>query len=416
MFLGIKKRIEVFLVAAFICLYPAFLDNYSFGIDHITFALADTFALIGIIYYKRKSGDQIRAISLSICFFVLALASYQPKISLIAFLCICYLLTSFTNLHNKHLFSWKHLLLKFSSILSVFFGSCLIYFLSIKLTIVTNIGQRTHINTLTELTNELLSAYSSFVSYYTIDSDYLPLQLRFMPIAIIFIGCLALIYRASRNHISLTPVVSVLLLLVPISLRLSYIINNQTWEYAGRITFVNCYALIFFISSVLHIENLNKFIRFIIGLFLYYFIVIGTQESNAAAIKTVYDLNMINRISSRIESVTPNLYKKKYALVVIGHYPSFDRSRYVKGNSKNAPHVASFAFESYRQTEILNYFFGRDILVRPTNDQMRRTIASAKDRQSYPASDSVYLIDDEIIVVLLENHTENSPKTWIDVQ
>ncbi len=53
-------------------------------------------------------------------------------------------------------------------------------------------------------------------------------------------------------------------------------------------------------------------------------------------------------------------YQKKYALVVIGHYQDFERSRYVRvPNSKHSPHVSSFAFAAYRQSEILNYFFGK---------------------------------------------------------
>src|SRR5439155_26044881 len=38
-FVGLEKRLEVFLAAAFLCLYPAFLDYYSFAMDHITLVI-----------------------------------------------------------------------------------------------------------------------------------------------------------------------------------------------------------------------------------------------------------------------------------------------------------------------------------------------------------------------------------------
>ena len=44
---------------------------------------------------------------------------------------------------------------------------------------------------------------------------------------------------------------------------------------------------------------------------------------------------------------------------------------------------------------------------------MEKAIASAKDRQSYLARDSIYLIYEEVIVVFLGNYSEGVSKTWI---
>ena len=411
-FLGLKKRFEVLLAAAFLCLYPAFLDNYSFGKDHITFVIGDTLALVGILYCKNTVQSVKNAVVSSI-FFVLALASYQPKIALIGLLCICYLKMHITDNDKSRPFSLKETLLGIVYMSCVFFGACLLYFVSIKLTTTYNIGSRTYINSIPEMLGMTFGSYGTFLRYYTFDSDYLPKLVRFLPALGISLGCLALLQKAKRKNLAAVAIIVVLLLLIPIVLRATYIINNNSWEYAGRITFANGYALLFFLSSALQAEWLNQFVRGILTVFIYFFIVVGTQESNAATFKTIYDLNMINRIVSRIETVAEEVYQKKYALVVIGHYQDFERSRYVRvPNSKHSPHVSSFAFAAYRQSEILNYFFGKNVFHRPTTAQKDKAIASAQGRRPWPAKESVYVLDDEVIVLVLEKYRPGTPLTW----
>jgi hypothetical protein len=205
----------------------------------------------------------------------------------------------------------------------------------------------------------------------------------------------------------------VLLLLIPVALRGSYIINKNSWENAGRMVAVNGYALLFFLSAALQAQRMKKLARGVLIAFLYFFVVVGTQESNAAAMKTIYDLNMINRIAARIESVTADLYQNRYALVVVGHYPEFPRSKYVTtSNRSNQPHARSPAFETYRQVEILNYFLGKDVLEYPTAAQLEGTLASVQGRSPWPAKDAVYLLD-HVVVVILERYRPDIPRTWI---
>src|SRR5262249_31420864 len=130
-----------------------------------------------------------------------------------------------------------------------------------------------------------------------------------------------------------------------------------------------------------------------------------------AAFKTVYDLSMINRIASRIESVVEDLYQTKHALVVVGRYPTFARCRYVGNpNSNHQAQVSTFAFTAPRQPWILNYFFGRDVLMRPTPEQVKTAVASAEGRRPWPAKESVYTLDD-VIVVVMEKPSSGMPPT-----
>ncbi|HHP7231827.1 MAG TPA: glucosyltransferase domain-containing protein [Xenococcaceae cyanobacterium] len=413
-FLGLKKPLEVLLAGAFVCLYPAFLDNYSFNKDHIAYTVGDTLALLGILYCKNTVNSAKNAI-ISSFFFMLTLACYQPKIGFIGLLCICYLILYITDSNKNHLFSFKDTLGDIAYIFCVFFGGCLLYYVSIKFTITIN-HNKTNINSISEILIITFRSYDAFFRYHTVESDYLPKLLRFLPALGISLGYLSLLQKAKRRkNLAAVTLVTALLLLIPIVLRLPWIINKFTPENVGRTNFANGYALLFFLSSALKLEWLNLFVRWILTGFIYFFIIVGTQETNAAAFKSMYDLNMINRIVSRIETVADEVYQKRYALVVIGYYEDFRRSRYVKApNKKNMPGVSRFAFPHYqdRQIQILNhFFFGKNVFRSPTVAQQEKAIASAKERRPWPAKESVYLLDDDIVVLLLEKYSDKSKVT-----
>ena len=146
-------------------------------------------------------------------------------------------------------------------------------------------------------------------------------------------------------------------------------------------------------------------------LLFYVMAVVGTQETNAAAMKTIYEMNMINRLAARIEDQTEGLYEGERALVVIGALPTFPHQQYVRyGNLKMQPHSRFTAFPFFRQVEILNFLFGRVLLKAPTAAQVERATASAKDRKPWPAADSVY-VEDDVVVVLLQKYKEGVPRT-----
>jgi Glucosyl transferase GtrII len=414
-FLGLQNRPEVALAAAFLCLYPAFLDYYCFAMEHIDFVEGDTFALIGILYWKNVP-HSLKTGVVSGLLFVLTLAGHQPKIALIGLLCLCYLVMSVAGSGGVRPFSLNDTMLETGYIASIFIGACLAYFLSAKLVITYHVGDRTSINALQEMFRATRLSYVEVFRYFTFGADYLPRVLRFLPALGIALGSLVLLHRAYQRHAEAAVVVVVLLLLIPVALRGSYIINKNSWENVGRMVAANGYALLFFLSFALQAERMRKLALGMFVAFIYFFIVVGTQESNAAALKTIYDLNMINRISARVENVTEDLYQNRYALVIVGQYPEFPRSRYVRAsNRSNQPHSRTSAFEPYRQVEILNYFLGKNVLARPTPAQLEGTLASVQGRRPWPAKEAVYLLD-HVVVVILEEYRPDISITWSSTQ
>jgi hypothetical protein len=338
---------------------------------------------------------------------------YQPKIALIGLLCISYVAVSIAGHERRDALPMKEVMRRGAYISLVFVGACLAYFISAKLTMTHSVdptGSATggaaiavgaYVNSIPEMLRMTLDSYGSFLRSYTVGADYLPRWLRFLPALGIALGSLALLYRAHRRHMAGVVMVAGLLLLIPITMRAFYILNKYSWEDTGRIVPVNGYALLFFVSCALQVPRLRKFVVGMLVVLLYCLVIVATQESNAAAFKTIYDLSMINRIASRIETVVEDLYQTKRALVMVGRYPPFARCRYVMNpNTGNLAHMRTFAFTAPRQPWILNYFFGRDVLQRPTPEQVKAARASAEGRRPWPAKESVYTLDDVIVVVM----------------
>ena len=416
--LGITKRFEVFLVAAVICLYPAILDTYCFASDHLNFALGDTLALAGILCLASQRPSPQSALVSGLCF-MLSLAAYGPKIAFIALLCLCKTAMSIAtdddttenDATGPRSCDPGATVLKLGYVFAVFAVACLCFYASSKLVVTQEAGMRVQLNSAEQMGQSAVQAYDKFLRYCTVDSDYLPASLRALPAMAVALGAVSLLLSARRKGATAIAILAMLLALIPLALRAAYIINGNTYENNGRITYVNGYALVFFLAAALHRPLLKWCSMGILLIMFYVTAVVGTQETNAAAMKTIYETNMVNRLAARIEEQTEGLYEGKRALVVIGELPKFPYKRYVRyGNLKMRPHSRFTAFPFFRQVEILNFLFGQNVLKLPTAAQIERATASAKDRKPWPAADSVY-VEDDVVVVLLQKYQEGVPRT-----
>src|SRR5207245_1095856 len=79
--------------------------------------------------------------------------------------------------------------------------------------------------------------------------------------------------------------------------------------------------------------------------------------------KTNYELATVNHVASRVEDVVEDLYENQHAVVVIGHIPEFDTSKYLAhpNHRNSAQALNSFAFDVYRQVEILDSTFEKTL-------------------------------------------------------
>lgn len=425
--LGLTKRFEVFLVAAVVCLYPAILDTYSFASDHLTFAIGDTLALAGILCLATQRACPKNAIVSGLCF-MLSLAAYGPKIAFIALLCVCHLAMSIATdsdatdsdatgsdatgpRSGDPIATLLRLLQRSGYVFAVFAAACACFYASTKFVVTQDAGMRVQLNSAEQMGQAAVQAYHKFLLYCTVESDYLPVSLRALPAMAVVLGAVSLLLIARRKGATAIAILAMLLALIPVVLRASYIINGNTYEDNGRITYVNGYALLFFLAAALHRPLLKWCAMGMLLLLFYVTAVVGTQETNAAAMRTIYETNMVNRLAARIEDQAEGLYEGKRGLVVIGVLPEFPYQRYVRyRNQRMQPHARFTAFPFFRQVEILNFLLGQDVLQLPTAAQVERATASAKDRKPWPSAESVY-VEDDVVVVLLQEYQEGVPRT-----
>lgn len=415
--LGLGGRLNAFLAILFISLYPAFFDYYSFTIDHITFALGDTFALVGVLALD-KIRHRLTALLASIILFTLSIASYQPKISLVAVLLIIWCLLRLSNgrfasqgtaLDRFGLIAVMNLFLTAAVIL---FFSTLLYFLTLKLTTVSLIsGPRGNINNVGAMLSEVVRAYPETYHNFTSRVSYLPVAISYLPLLVIVAGFLCYLWKLRRN-IGVVVAATILFLLFPIALQLTYVINSQAWSSAGRIMSSHAYFFGFFIFQLMRNESLRIAGLSLTGLLVYFFFIVVTQGANHAAMKHIYDVEKINRIAYRIEQTIPDLYQKTQSIVVFGGILStgLDRLQRLTSDPYRA-HTTTETFAPYRQVDILNFFFGHDVLRHPTKQEITIAVASASGRRPWPAPESVYS-EGNVIVVILEQPGNGVATTW----
>ena len=134
------------------------------------------------------------------------------------------------------------------------------------------------------------------------------------------------------------------------------------------------------------------------GILLYAFALIGSQESSALALRTLFDHSKITRITARIENVLPD--RETRALVVIGSL-GLDRERLVRYPERRyLPALSREAYVKYRQVEITNFFLGYRALESPTQEQVDRAIEDLAGRAVWPAAEAVFLSGDAVVVAL----------------
>jgi hypothetical protein len=423
--LGLKKRLHVFLSAAFICLHPAFLDYYSFAKDHISFTFGDTLAILGALALGRMKNAALAVSSATACF-SLSIATYQPKIALVALLLLINAVSGAVNLIAKADVTRTFLLRRFLAVYFLpaflsFSGAVILYAFSARAMLITPDSTLTKINGPGEMLYHVVNSFPKTVLDFTVRVDYLPRILSFLPSFAVLLGSTILVVKAARIRIFLGLIVLLFLILIAIALQLSLIINDNTYEHAARILTPYAYCLLFFIASLWLNKYLQPVATIIAAIFVYYFAIIGMQEAGELAMRHIFNVTKINRVVARIEVLMADVDKDEVPIVVIGYLTP--NTSYWKDTPQPAPmrkftneffspQARSEVLNVYRQDEIFNYFLGRTGLtvVRPTQNQVDDAIASQWGKRHWPASDSVY-VNNGVIVVLLQSYGPGVPVT-----
>ena len=361
--IGLSSKLEVFLVAAILCLSPAFLDHYSFAIDHTSSVIGDSFVILGAWawVWGRRLGPRVVLASL---FYFLALGIYAPKIMLISVFTLFSLILILTVHRSRHLSDpsrcgrmiiRESLLLPLPLVLSV--G---MFWFSTKLLILEPLFPRTHLNSPEQALQQIVASYGVFINYFGSEVGGLPSGiLGLIPALLIICGVFTLITFPSGDR-RLPAVLIVAMLLLPVAAHASKIINIHTPSASGRFFIAYGYVLVFFLALAIRSVSVRILAVPLSCLLLWFFFTFGAQQANAAQLKTTYELSMINRILTRMEPFLGEPKQDRRPIVVIGRYPPFKVANFVRWPSwMDAPHMLTTdVFVDYRQTEMINFLLG----------------------------------------------------------
>lgn len=406
--IGLRSKWKILLAGTTLCLFPAFADYYSFAIDHFAFVLGDTFALIGTLIFVKGTSAKTRVAGSSL-FYLFTLACYQPKASLIGLLAIIgVLLSCLTSKDRSYISATRCIALMLVSIAMALF----LYWFSIHLTITQDIGERTHVNSLAESMKEVIPTYLRFWPMLGSKLGGLPPGLSVLPLFGVGSGACLILARLFLRNYRNGFVALVLVMLIPLALGISYVINNNTWHNAGRITTAFAYCFVFFCAYGLT----NSATKWICGPVLlvsaFFFGILATQTANAAAFKSIYDINFINRIAARVDEFTDRATQQRIPIVVAGHYPAFQNANFIRfPTDGHKAHLFSDAFAPYRQVSMLNFFLGVDVLREPTAAELSQAVAGMVGKPTWPSTGSVYM-ENGIMAVVLEHPKPGVPLTW----
>ena len=419
----VSGRANRFIVASLVALSPIFLEYYSFSIDAFPYAIGDMTALLGVLALARipaiwpqlvarlskgnapfkyaaaiatRTPPLIAGVITSAALFTFTLGIYQPKISLIAVVIAFYLLSEFSTTRSEKA---KNLQCVAAAVVS-FVVAVFLYWLSYQLIALLADSEgynRSYVNSFAEMRVQIIAAYSEIYQMCLGFARAIPLLANLSLILLMGTAVALILRRAFRNGLFQGVFSVALIALLPIGMRLSYVINQETFADIARV--MPSVAFMAAFASAICLGRL-KIIAVGASLIVAWSSFTAlTQESNAAAMKTWHETAMVTRIVARIEPLLQP--GEQNALVVLGN-PKFDDALYLSAPDRPLrPQTKKPAFLSYRQIAIMNFMLGDNVVTGPSNEQRERARNAAEGHEAWPAPDAVFR-DGNVIVVLLD--------------
>jgi hypothetical protein len=211
-----------------------------------------------------------------------------------------------------------------------------------------------------------------------------------------------MLWRALKQGWQLGLLTAVVLLLIPLALHLTWILNRLTPLYGGRFVTAYAYLLVFCLSLLVLVRRTRRVAVLLAGLLFWCYFILASQMTQAIQIKTVYELGFINRLVTRIEPLLVGDPGKPQPVVVFGRYPKFTLNDYVSWPVEvNLPQLLSTdAFAEFRQVDIFNVALGRRVLRPPVPAESEQARRAASLVQPWPGSGAVFREGRSVVIVL----------------
>ena len=414
--LGIERAAHVIVLGGIFCLYPGFLDYYSFASDHVAFVIGDSLALLGFVLLIRLPGLPSRSIAAALCWF-LALSIYAPKVALIAlFVLMLPLAKLFVQpaLQGANRLSGHEVCLpephrrggRLVEDLLAGFGAMVLamvtFWLSTKLLVTTPLEVRMYLNAPSEAITQLAF---SFRHWLDVMVDGLASKSRLtalLPLLLVLMGFALMLWKALKQGWWAGLLTAGVVLLIPPALHLTWMLNRFTPLDAGRYVTAYAYLLVFSLAQLLLGRRTRKVAILLAGLLFWCYFVLASQIVQAIQIKTSYELGFINRLVTRMEPLLDGDQDKPQPVVVFGRFPQFPVQEYVSWplQATKSQLLGTDAFAEFRQPDILNVVLGRKVLRPPAPAELEQARRAALKVQPWPSAGAVFRDGQSVVLVL----------------
>lgn len=422
--LGLRDPLPVFLSASLISVHPFVSDYYAFGGDHLVLVLGDTAILAAFLLVRewRRTGWATAAAAVLIQF---GLSCYQPKIGLAATLWVLLLLAAIARWDGTHEalrrdmreMLWHAVVIASAAALYMALLKLSQWWLGNPAADSPHSLKRLAINHGADF---LLQAGRALILTQDslLEADLFGTELQILPG--LMLALLALLAggralsraanRRDRNWVLLLLLLS--LGLLPFAMHASHLISIQTYD-AGRIMMPTVYLSAFLPLMLLAITRPRplRIAVLVVAFFMCYrFVIASAEAGHLAHLRSLYEMQFANRLTSRIEPMLADTPRRRPALVVVGRrrLPAV-----LKPSIRTRSNLNEQSFVSYREVEMLNFLLGRDVLAFPNEAQTKRALDYAARHPVWPAKESVALLGDDLVVVVMERPHENVVTTMV---
>ena len=415
---GIDKKWPRRIIVGLVAASPLFIDYFSFSIDAISYALSDTLILIGFLSFVQRASvtkllaDELTARNLSMKipapsvvgavfatpFFVAALSIYPPKISLLATLYVVVLIFEFAR-ERKTLQSIVTTILAPAIAIIV---ATAVYFTAFKVIATLFPRQRlgrTEINSPEALIEAAFGAYADFLSIIAGYAGALAPYMSVSLAVIIALAIVAMVMKAWRHGVLQAGCVLLLLFALPVALHLSGIVNSVADASREARVFIGYAFLPAFAAAFAF--SISQRVTIVAGILaIYGGFVIVSQESTGAAMKSLHDSAVGNRIAQRVEALNADGDAK--AIFVHGNL-DFDAAPFVASiNRPFRPHILQPSLTHWNYVEVVNFYLVGTTLRDVTAEERETTLLAIADRKPWPAQSAVFRQGDVIVVYLAD--------------
>lgn len=409
------SRAQIVIGATIISIHPYILDYYSYVGDHLVFVLGDSFILLafGLAIRNRHWFSLLAAA----CLVSFALATYQPKISILAVIVAIFTLTWFAQPRDRQP-TLRELIVPPLALALTFIAGIVLYYVQFKALFYfwpnASTALRLYTNNFDDIIKIIPEIYRNFGQHIFLESYIFPTWVQWIQAAIIGIFFCFYAWAVWKNfhdtkiklYIYLISIF--MMVTVPLYIYASFIVSKNSYWLFFRFYVAYSYLLAFLLIHLVKLAPgllLRRASCLLSALVIARFVVLDARILHYSYLDRVQELAIVTRALDRLERDPRFASASPHALVVFGLTPRSwprDLSPGMPVANNQIP-----AFHFFRQPELLNFYAGQQAFRYPTAAEITVARAYAETHAAWPAADSVTFLEGGIAVIVFE-----VPQSW----